>query len=303
MNVVAYLAGIPPGNKNPNKPAVLTKFIEGVNRVGDRGILHNRHNLIPADVAFIQGWQHEHGKTAPHLALRSAVTNYQKQNNNRLLIVDSNLFNYVGESPAMYGRYSFDGVFPTTACYFWDNPDPQRWKQVSRDHNIVLKDWRTNGRHILICTQRNGGWSMKGLTVLDWLNQTVAKIRQYTDRPIIVRPHPGDKSAKDYLNFYSPHWTLSNNARIVDDFNNAWAVVTYNSSPGVAAAIEGVPVFVTDPTPATSQAASVANTDLSQIETPLMFERQTWAERLAMCHWSNSELQSGTAWKHFKQYV
>lgn len=301
MKVVAYLAGIPPGNKNPEKPEVLTRFVSGVTQSGDTGVLHTGTNLIPCDVAFIQGWSHEHGKSAPHLQLREAVRNYQRQNNNRLLIVDSNLFNYTGKNS--YARFSFDGVFPTTGNYFWDNPDPARWQQISRDTGISLKPWRSHGNHILICTQRNGGWSMKGMTVLDWLNQTVTEIRKYTDRPIVVRPHPGDKRAREYLNFKSPHWTLSTAPDLTADLANAWATVTYNSSPSVASSIEGVPAFVTDPTPQTSQAFAVANTDLSKIETPAIFDRQDWIERIAMCHWNYDELSNGSAWQHMKKFV
>lgn len=301
MKVVAYLAGIPPKNKNPDKPEVLSRFVTGVTQSGDTGILHAGNNIIPCDVAFIQGWSHEHGKSAPHLQLREAVRDQQQRNNNRLLIVDSNLFNYQGKN--LYARFSFDGVFPTTGNYFWDNPDPARWQQISRDTGITLKPWRDDGKHILICTQRNGGWSMKGKTVVDWLNETVAEIRKHTTRPIVVRPHPGDKNARTYLNFKSPHWKLSGAAELTADLDKAWATVTYNSSPGVASAIEGVPVFVTDPCANTSQAFAVANTDLSKIETPATFDRQAWIERIAMCHWNFDELSNGAAWRHMRQFV
>jgi hypothetical protein len=195
-----------------------------------------------------------------------------------------------------------DGVFPTTGNYFWDNPDPNRWKQISRDLGITLKDWRTTGNHILICTQRNGGWSMKGITVPVWLDQTVAQIRKFTDRPIVVRSHPGDKSAGIYLKA-NGHYSISTNEHILDDFKNAWAVVTYNSTPGVAASIEGVPAFVTDPIPQTSQAYAVANYDLSKLETPDLKERQKWIEKLAMCHWHFGELENGSAWSHMRQFI
>lgn len=297
MKAVAYLSGIPAGNKNPDKPEVLNRFIEGVRAAGDQGILHTGKNIIDCDVAFIQGWQHEHGKSAPHLALRQQVIDHQRKKHQRLLVVDSNLFNYRGKN--LYSRYSFDGVFPTTGVYFWDHVDPARWQQISRDTGITLRDWRTNGNHILICTQRNGGWSMKGNGVVAWLDQTIAEIKQHTDRPIRIRPHPGDKNARQYLSKYQ----LSTNEQLVDDFADAWAVVTYNSTPGVAAAIEGIPAFVTDPAPVTSQAFPVANTSLATIENPRMQDRQAWIERLSMCHWNKDELSSGAAWRHFKQYV
>jgi hypothetical protein len=70
MKVVSYLSGIPPKNKNLEKPAILQNFTKGVNRTGDTGILHNKMDLIPCDVALIQGFTHEHGKRQPHLQLR-----------------------------------------------------------------------------------------------------------------------------------------------------------------------------------------------------------------------------------------
>lgn len=34
ITVAAYMKGIPPGNKNPEKPAIIKNFIEGVNNSG-----------------------------------------------------------------------------------------------------------------------------------------------------------------------------------------------------------------------------------------------------------------------------
>jgi hypothetical protein len=196
-----------------------------------------------------------------------------------------------------------DGVFPTTGNYFWNNPDPRRWEQISRDLGITLKDWRTSGNHILICTQRNGGWSMKGLNVSQWLEKTVDEIKKYSDRPIIVRGHPGDKTAGSYLKTKPGRYTVSTNEHILQDFANAWAVITYNSTPGVAASIEGIPAFVTDPIPQTSQAYAVSNYVLSNIENPELKERQPWIEKLSMCHWKFEELSAGSAWKHMRNFV
>jgi hypothetical protein len=90
---------------------------------------------------------------------------------------------------------------------------------------------------------------------------------------------------------------------LIDDFKNCWASVVYNSSPSVASLIEGVPTFLTDPYPEHSQTYGIANTDLSLIENPLMFDRQLWIEKLAMCHWNFNELRSGEAWDFFRRYI
>lgn len=303
MKVVAYLAGVPSPQKNPHKTEVLRRFIQGVNKSGDTGFSHLGKNVIPCDIGLIQGWVHAGSPNTPHLLLRKNVA--ANLHNKHTIIIDSNLFNYnVGKIHHLhYSRYSMDGVFPTTGNYFWDNPDPNRWNQISNDLNISVKDWRTKGDHILICCQRNGGWSMAGLNVVDWVRSTVKEIRKYSDRPIVVRGHPGDKAAKQYLSMQGVDWRLSTNQKIVDDFRNAWAVITYNSSPGVAAAIEGIPVFVTDPNPHISQAYDVANTNLSNLENPKIFERATWLNRLSMCHWKAEELINGKAWAHMRTYV
>lgn len=304
MKVVSYLGSVPLNNKNPEKSNILKYFVEGVNKHKDQGILHQGNNLIDSDVALIQGWVHEDSKSSPHLQLRRAIIARQKAQEKKVLIADSNLFLYANkENPHHYLRYSFNDVFPITGEYFWNNPNPERWKIISRNLNIELKDWQTSGKNILICTQRNGGWSMKRFNVVAWLEQTVNIIRKYTDRPIIVRPHPGDKNAVQYLNSKDPRWTISSAEKITDDFKSAWAVITFNSSPGVAAAIEGIPVFVTDPQPQTSQAYDIANTELSQIETPKVFDRQAWIEKISMSHWSFDDLRSGEAWEHIRKFV
>lgn len=304
MKVISYLRTVPPGNKNPEKENILTYFVQGVNHVGDQGILQEQTTLLDCDVAVIQGWVHEGSRSSIHLNFRKSIIDKQHADRKHVLIADSNLFLYADKTnPHHYLRYSFDGVFPTTGNYFNSIVDPDRWQQISKDHGINLKPWRTQGTHILICTQRNGGWSMKGFDVVEWLEKTVTEIRKYTSRPIIVRAHPGDKNAINYLNSKDPRWAISSAEKITDDFINAWAVITYNSSPAVAAAIEGIPVFVTDSLPQMSQAFDVANTELSLIESPKLFERQQWIEKTSMSHWNFQQLKSGEAWNHIKKHI
>lgn len=300
--VVAYLAGVPSPKKSPQKVEVLTRFINGVNLAGDRGIAHAHSTLINADVGVIQGWVHEGSAGSPHLTVRKLVA--ENKQNRHTIIVDSNLFNYKDKNhPIHYSRYSMDGVFPTTGNYFWNDVNPQRWKQISRDLGLFLKDWRLQGNHILVCTQRNGGWSMQGVPVLQWLDIVVREIKKYSDRPIVVRGHPGDRQAQRYLQDKPGMYIISRNPHILDDFKNAWAVVNYNSTPAVAASIEGIPAFVTDPNPKTSQAYDVANFDLSKIENPEFKDRQHWVEKLSMCHWHFEEVKNGDAWNHFRKYI
>ncbi len=305
ITAVAYYRGIPPNNSNPEKPAILDNFCQGVIACGDTVIAHQGMTAIPCDVALIQGFVHEHGKQAPHLQLRKDAIDLQKRNGKRSLIVDSNLFLYKDTTNSKrYLRYSFDGVFPTTGFYFDRDIDPARWQEISNNLGLSLKPYRKSGNHILICLQRNGGWSMRGLNVVDWMNQTISNIRKYSDRPIVVRKHPGDKKISSILKINHKNVQISSEGKnLIDDFNNCWATVVYNSSPSVASLIEGIPTFLTDPQPQHSQTYGVANIDISNIENPKMNDRQPWIERLSMCHWNFEELKSGKAWNFFKQYI
>ena len=300
---VAYYGGIPPHNNNLEKPMILDNFLTGVRNSGDTAIAQTAMQVVPnADVALIQGFVHEHGKTAPHLVLRRNAVEQQINNGKKALIVDSNLFlAYDSGNVNRYLRYSFNGVFPTTGFYFDTDVDPNRWTKISSKLGIQMKPWRTSGNHILVCLQRNGGWSMRGYNSVQWANDTIATLREITDRPIIVRGHPGDKKTR----YFPQHKDvfLSSNPSIIQDLQGAWATVLYNSSPRVVSAIEGVPVFLTDPEPEHSQSHEVSNTKIKRINDPKLFDREDWVQKLAMCHWNFEELASGEAWRHFRRYL
>ena len=311
MKVVSYKNVVPAKNKSKEKIDVLEKFIIGVNKHGDTGFTHNHYSLVDCDMAVIQGWQHEKGKSSPHLKLRQNVIDRQIKTKKFVCVADSNLFLYANKSntPHHYLRYSLNGIFPNSGIYFDDNPDPKRWQNISKDLNIQLESYKKTGSNIILCLQRNGGWSMGKTSVYDWVIQTVYKIRMYSDRKIVVRPHPGDKKAESsYLQelrlFYDKDKNIEFSTMgkpLDEDLKNAWAVVNHNSSSIVGPIIKGYYAFITDWQK--SQCYDVANYDLSQIENPREFDRQKWLERISMFHWKFSELEDGTAWAHIRNYV
>jgi hypothetical protein len=298
-----YYAGIPTKNTKPEKRDVLTHFHNGVGKNGSSVEVENI-DWQPSDLAVIQGWVHQNSGNAPHLQFRRQIINQQRLIKRHTLAIDSNLFLYKDpKNTKHYLRFSLNDVFPTTGNYFTDCIDPKRWQKIKNDIGFDLQPWCKSGKNILICLQRNGGWSMAGKDVMQWCNQTILELKKHTDRPIVVRAHPGDKRAKEYLKLNYPNVKISKNHNILTDFSKAWATVTYNSSPGVASAIEGIPVFVTDPNPKLSQAYDVANTDLSKIENPCTPNRQEWIEKLSMSHFNYEDLKNGIAWNIIKEYI
>ena len=300
-NIAVYHQSIP-NKKNLEKIQMLQFFATGAKQCGDTINNVLNHQPVVADVAVIQGWI-ANDLSRPHLKLRNDVINQQLAQNKYVITADSNLFLYADPTNAHhYLRYSFNGVFPNTGIYCDTAINTERWNKIQQDLKISIKDYRTAGNHILICLQRNGGWSMGTQSVVEWTTAVVKNLRQYTDRPIVVRAHPGDKQSRIYLKqLQTLPVTISANKLLQDDLKGCWAVVNHNSSPVVAAAIEGYPVFVTDPE--RSQCRDIANTDFSLIESPHLLERSQWVQRLAMSHWKFTEVNSGEAWAHMRQYL
>ena len=293
MKIAVYLAAVPK-NKNELKIAVLKRFADGIAKCGDQVMIVNDHSIVNCDMAVMQGFVHN-DISSPHLQLRKKILD-----NHDTLIIDSNLFQFANSDLANYYlRYSLNGIFPNTGFYFDNKLDTDRWEKISKKLNLQLKDYRVKGNHILICLQRVDGWSMCGNNVQTWLHQTVRTLRRFTLRPIVVRKHPGDRQQNKLI---MPNGvTLSSNATLAEDLNDCHAVVTFNSSPGIAALVHGIPVYVTDPIPQRSQTYPVCNIDLSTIENPAMPDRTEWITKISQSHWNDDEVLSGEAWGFLKE--
>jgi hypothetical protein len=155
-----------------------------------------------------------------------------------------------------------------------------------------LQPWH-QGDHILIAMQRSDSEQWAGLPAAEqWLEHTVNRIREHTDRPIVVRPHPRQRlKSMPGVQIQQPQALRGT----YDEFDfrgslgRAWAVVNENSGPGSQSIIDGVPAFVG----ADSMALPVANTDFAQIEKPRMPERSAWLEQLCHTEWTLGEIAAG----------
>ena len=158
---------------------------------------------------------------------------------------------------------------------------------------INVKPWTNSGYNIVIACQRSDSeqWTGQAPTIA-WLTETAGKIRQYSNKPIVIRPHPRQRIAN------IPGCVIESPQPIpgtYDSFdydkclNTAWAVVNHNSGPGTQAILNGVPAFVGS----SSLASPVANLDLAQIENPLRPDRTQWLEQLAHTEWTIPEIESG----------
>ena len=305
MKVAVYLSGIPRKSKNEQKKQTLRSFAQGVEAVGDRVVVVEDNRIVECDVAVIQGYVHNNSKQAPHLLIRKSAIDHQKDQGKHALIIDSNLYQCLDmQHINKYLRYSVGGIFANTAWYFDQNRDLNRWNTIRKSYNYQVQDRNPNSNEILVCLQRNGGWSMDGRSSIEWATETINKLRLHTDKPIIVRGHPGDLNT--VTGFNVTQWKnvslqMSSDILISEQLKKTWATVTYNSSPGVASLLHGVPVFVTDPQPQRSQCWPLCSTNLATVNDVEMSDREDFFHRLAQCHWSESEVYIGDAWRFMRE--
>jgi hypothetical protein len=174
-------------------------------------------------------------------------------------------------------------------AYYGAEPIPNRASKLG----ISFSPWTDSGYNIVVACQRSDSeqWAGQPPTVA-WLTETARKIRQYSDKPIVIRPHPRQRISN------IPGCVIESPRPIPGtydsfDYNQClkttWAVINHNSGPGSQAIINGVPAFVG----ASSLAAPVANLDLTQIENPLRPDRTQWIEQLAHTEWTTAEIESG----------
>ena len=308
MRVIGYTKVIPPGKAlKPSKPNhkldIIKNFIEGVRMCGDNGLVYDGYEMLDCDVAMMQGFLHDKSSHVPHINLRRNIT--MNTRNKAFITADSNLFLYKARQnePYHYLRYSINGVFGNTGEYCNDTPTDLQWNKIKRDLGVELKPWSINeSEFVLLCLQRYGGWSMIGIVVVVWAKHKIAEIRRHTTRPIIVRPHPGDKKAPEYCKLINgENVRISFEPMIEHDLAKSCVTIGYNSSPLVASVIEGVPIICEDP--ASSQVGEVCHTDLSQLSALKPIDRESWIRKIAQCHWSFADLRSGECWQHMKRYL
>lgn len=138
-----------------------------------------------------------------------------------------------------------------------------------------IRAWRQDGRHIVVCPPGDLIAEHLGFCADEWLKDTIARLRQNTDRPIFVRGKDAGRPLECHL-------------------ENAHALVTAISNAAVQSVLFGVPVFTTH----RCAASSMGLMDLEQIENPVYpDDRLRWGSVLASNQWTLDEMRRGMAWK------
>lgn len=299
MKVGIFYSSISNPAKFSNKVMLMDNFAAGVKKHSDTIVNYSDNALSNGnlDAGFVLGYTLEDN-------FRKKIINSLRATNTPQVFVDSNILHYSRKEHEWH-RYSLNSVYPGDGVYFFRDLDTDKWNRYSSWHNATMKPWREQGNHIVIFAQRPKGWNMFGNDQNKWLTRAIEKIQTITDRPIVVRMHPGDgtkeKQIDKLIKTFGNKISVSGKENIREDLANCWATVGYNSTPNVVAAIEGIPCYVEDPKH--SWAADVAFTNLSQLVDPPLVDRESWIHKIANIHWSNEEVKNGDLWAAIKYYI
>lgn len=302
-DVVVYVSSVANAHRHPRKVACLESFALGAKAVGASTVLETATVYRPARLAVILGWALDTTRGGPNISLRKQIIAEQQRRGAHTMCIDASCFKYL-DNHSHYLRYSIGGPYYDQANYANRNSNSSQWQRISNDLGVELKPpvVRDQG-HILICMQRDGGFAMKQINPMVWLDQKIQQIRNYTNRSIVIRPHPGAYQVRDFAH-YSRQRDITvvdpGHCRLTDNLQDAQSAVFFNSSASVAAVCAGVPVFVDD---SSCVAWAVANKNIADINEPLSFEREQWLWDLAAAHWSDRDSQQGLIYQKFVPYL
>lgn len=262
----AYL----PNNYDSEALIALDNFFVGLLRAGEYAEIASPQDVRPCDVAVVFGWNKPY-----HFKIAGQAK--------RVLVLNYGLLNRPDYWVAGWGNISNHAEF-----YNYGSP-ADRWENL----NLEIKPWRKGGEHVLVNCQVPSDGSVQHIDIVEWARSIVTRLKDYTEREIIFRPHPLAREATPDI-----PGAVRSERTLEEDLENAWAIVTYNSTSSAMAALGGVPIFAMD---VGSLAWPIARHDVCYIEQPIYPRREQWAYNLAYCQWTLEEFSNGIAWEHLQQ--
>lgn len=197
---------------------------------------------------------------------------------------------YIGnlEKRKNWHRVVLNGMQHSSVRY--DLPS-DRFNLIAKSRSYLpFTGWKKTGRSILVVTPSEKPCKFYGINRDEWVNETLATISKYTDRPVIVRDKGLRRERIRENSIYSQ----------IDE-NDVFAVVTYNSIAATEAIGYGIPAFTAAP----NAADPFCLKDLSKIETPLYEAAEkviAWQNWLGYCQYTTTEMTDGVVLNMIKEY-
>ena len=188
------------------------------------------------------------------------------------------------------------------------NVDGSRWKKF----NVQVKPWKQTGDKIVICGQHTNSHQWRNNPPMSqWFDQQITEIRKYTNKPIVIRPHPRSSfqgQSGGGVSTEKPRFVAGTYDDFDLDFHDTkkldsyfpegkaqegegpwWCMINYNSAgPAFSALIAGVPIIVDSTSLAHEHTVGFDN-----LYNPFVGIRDTWYQQIAHTEYTVDEIQQG----------
>lgn len=155
--------------------------------------------------------------------------------------------------------------------------------------NLKSLNQKRNNKILIACQhERSLQWEGQP-PMAEWVKQKVLEIRKFTEKSIVVRPHPRSPFILNMegVQLEQPR-KISNTYDSFDIDYNYHCVINHNSGPAVQAAICGIPVICDQ-----SSLAFPVSDQLENINQPILPNREEWFLKLCHTEWTVDEIAKG----------
>jgi hypothetical protein len=256
-----------------NSGPVLNAFLDCCQARG----IQTQENSMTSDAAVIWSalW---HGRMAQN---EMVYRHYRAQGKPVIIVEIGALYRGTTWKIAV-NNITADGYYGHKENLDWDRP---RMLGIS-----LARQYHTQP-HVIIAAQHRNSLQLAGVDMEAWISSQITNIRSVTDRPIHVRPHPRCKLKLERLpndvEYETPH-KLVNTYDSFDMHYNCHAVVSYNSGPGIQAAISG-----TRPVVDKTSLAYPVSVNIQDIEKPYDVDRDQWLTEVCHTEYTLEEITQG----------
>ena len=175
------------------------------------------------------------------------------------------------------------GYYGHTLNLDWDRP---RKLKISLATSLRPKP------NIMLALQHQRSLQVADIAdMVQWTHNQITMLRQHTDRPIVIRPHPRSSVS---LGALPSGVTIETPKRIPNTYDSfdmhfdCHAVVNHNSGPGIQAAIAGIRPVVDG-----SSLAQPVSVTMADIEKPYDLDRYLWLVQICHTEYTLEEIKSG----------
>ena len=283
---------------------LLTKFAEGVERrKSEEDVVEfSLDDTVSAcDVAVIFGSWKDRDKG--HHIIRSNVATRSRC----FVVIETALLGRKVKEENTYWRVGVNGFLNHQGKFLSRDMPGSRYTQLNLPG---WQGWKNNPQgHIVMLLQLPGDASLRRTNIWEWALYTISEIRKYSEKPIVIRPHPlmNLKPGDEFFEFY---YKLNNlglkNISVSDpaveplkqQLNNAYCTVSFTSGSSIDSIIEGIPVIAMDPGNFAWDVSSRYPEQITDIPRVPNQRIEQWLWNLAWSQWNKNEMKSGQCWEH-----